>query len=1127
MDDFDDYEVDERDIEAYEDAYAREQDEMAAMAMLAEEELAAGGQVNAGALQTPPRSAAHEGGAAAAAAYDANGAGAGAGAANAEDGAAASLAAAEAAEAELAAAVRQAFGADGGARGAAAVPMPWERKKAAPVVELTAEERAKMIARNLVKLPMRSDSSSTVPSVGGVLHQRSLTLPAQPSDDFLLSRPPQGHSDECVEITLGNSGRFYLRVDSAAIPGSAPVSHAQRQEAEAAAEAAEAATSSSRAASNRSKNLLAVPISELMAQVGLAALDQTMAAARAVLEGHGDPAAAAGAGAGVATATGAAELHSRAMDDDDEAEASKATKGAAAAVDAEEEEAAAAAAAAKAAGDAAAAANAALWVDKYAPHVFRDLMSADDINRKVVRWIKLWDARVFGGRSSSGTPGGSNSSSSTPMAKSMTPGPSSNSGSSSQREGMSAGLAGLASRGKKPGSKGGRPSSGHGHDSDADDLMDDSAGPANTTTSSTPAAATAATPGSSRGGRGGRGGWRGGRGGGGGYSGGRGGDGGDGGAPRDPLYAEFGYGWNPYAKVLLFTGPPGMGKTTLAHIAARHAGYRAVEINASDDRSGKTVRERLSAAQAMQAVFADRKPALVVLDEIDGMDGGEKGGITELVKMIKATPSLAPSRFDGDVGGAGAGGAGGSHSKNGGGDADGDDDGSDREGGSSSSGKKRQQLSGQKRKRGARDGPGDADGSGGGGGGSGKEEVQALTRPLICICNDQYAPVLRDLRQLVQVVQFGRTPQDKLVRRLREICSKEGLQVTTEALTALADLTDCDVRSCLNTLQFMRAQAGDRRGGKGGGDAALRSHRIGVEAVLRAAVGAKDQTKALHDVWSAVFSKPDLRIRNAKATIDHDSSSIMGGGQQGAVHASRAAYLQRLQADVGSHAAGEPHLLLAGLHENLINARIADPTLYHTIASLEWLCWAEDLVHRAQSHQAHALLKFIPSAAVAVHLHLASDLKAKIAWPRTDTGLRSTQEARRNVLRSFMAGRAAALASAGAAGGAGCLDARIAVLDLVSPLLSITAPSLRPVTFGLFNSKEKKDAEDLVNVSVYVVVGLCCLLLLRAHTQVFLPSLVQVLLSNGLTFAPAYDANASQKPAYFLRQDETRYALQP
>lgn len=33
-------------------------------------------------------------------------------------------------------------------------------------------------------------------------------------------------------------------------------------------------------------------------------------------------------------------------------------------------------------------------------------------------------------------------------------------------------------------------------------------------------------------------------------------------------------------QVALLSGPPGLGKTTLAHIIAKHAGYNVVEMNA-------------------------------------------------------------------------------------------------------------------------------------------------------------------------------------------------------------------------------------------------------------------------------------------------------------------------------------------------------------------------------------------------------------------------------------------------------------------------------------------------------------------------------------------------------------------
>ncbi|NWX23294.1 CTF18 protein, partial [Aegotheles bennettii] len=85
------------------------------------------------------------------------------------------------------------------------------------------------------------------------------------------------------------------------------------------------------------------------------------------------------------------------------------------------------------------------------------------------------------------------------------------------------------------------------------------------------------------------------------------------------LEAELDQYKRPKYKVALLCGPPGLGKTTLAHVIARHAGYNAVEMNASDDRSPEVFRTRIEAATQMRSVLgANEKPNCLIIDEIDG-----------------------------------------------------------------------------------------------------------------------------------------------------------------------------------------------------------------------------------------------------------------------------------------------------------------------------------------------------------------------------------------------------------------------------------------------------------------------------------------------------------------------------
>lgn len=88
----------------------------------------------------------------------------------------------------------------------------------------------------------------------------------------------------------------------------------------------------------------------------------------------------------------------------------------------------------------------------------------------------------------------------------------------------------------------------------------------------------------------------------------------------------------PMQKVALLCGPPGLGKTTLAHTIATHAGYQVREVNASDDRSPDAFQKALENGTQMKSLLNnDKRPNCIILDEIDG---APKQSIDFLIRFI-------------------------------------------------------------------------------------------------------------------------------------------------------------------------------------------------------------------------------------------------------------------------------------------------------------------------------------------------------------------------------------------------------------------------------------------------------------------------------------------------------------
>ena len=102
-----------------------------------------------------------------------------------------------------------------------------------------------------------------------------------------------------------------------------------------------------------------------------------------------------------------------------------------------------------------------------------------------------------------------------------------------------------------------------------------------------------------------------------------------------------------FFKAALLSGPPGVGKTTTAHLVSKELDFDVVEMNASDTRSKKlmaeTFAEMLSNKSLSSFVNSQKsgesgvtKRHVLLMDEVDGMAGNEdRGGVAELILLIK------------------------------------------------------------------------------------------------------------------------------------------------------------------------------------------------------------------------------------------------------------------------------------------------------------------------------------------------------------------------------------------------------------------------------------------------------------------------------------------------------------
>ncbi|KAF9484666.1 P-loop containing nucleoside triphosphate hydrolase protein [Pholiota conissans] len=417
----------------------------------------------------------------------------------------------------------------------------------------------------------------------------------------------------------------------------------------------------------------------------------------------------------------------------------------------------------------------------------------------------------------------------------------------------------------------------------------------------------------------------------------------------------------PKEKILLLSGPPGLGKTTLAHVVAQQAGYEVMEINASDARTGSIIDDRIRPALESGSAIGSTKPVLLVIDEVDGATGAGDSSSTFVHKLVQLI--LAKPRRKGRS----------THNKG--------------------------------------------------------HNARPLLRPIICICNDHNASSLAKLRPHTYQIRFNRPADIHLVKRLKDICTIEGMKADARALSTLVGAARGDLRGCLNALQFVKTRGKDV-----------------TELVIRkATAGMKETDSTVTSVLNNLFSPLSKKRVREMGLTDEDEARYVG----------------RLSHEVGG--AGRDTAIASGCFGHYATMRRHDANLSRHEKGIEWLTTFDQFSSAMYSDGDFALIQYLPYTVVPFYPLFHERSGEKVERNQADwehmTVTRSNEEILKSLSRCL---RNATIRHGGDF--RHLLSHPILQTEFAPYINRIISPPLRPVNSQVIRPQEKALMNRLVDI---------------------------------------------------------------
>ncbi|PYH48787.1 putative sister chromatid cohesion factor (Chl12) [Aspergillus saccharolyticus JOP 1030-1] len=533
--------------------------------------------------------------------------------------------------------------------------------------------------------------------------------------------------------------------------------------------------------------------------------------------------------------------------------------------------------------------------------------------------------------------------------------------------------------------------------------------------------------------------------------------------PKKPMQSDKDEEELAHRKVLLLCGPPGLGKTTLAHVCARQAGYEVLEINASDDRSRDVVKGRIRDSLGTENVKGmnvevgeDRvrkagRPVCVVVDEVDGVvsgsgGSGEGGFMKALIDLVMLDQKNSARKAE----------------KN------------------STTGKKK------------------------------KGDNFRFLRPLILVCNDVYHPSLRPLRtaSIAEIIHVRQAPLENVVARMKRVFSIEGIPADNDGVRRLCEASWGIAR---------RKQMGVKSSGTAEGD--IRSVLVAAEWVAHKLRSESPSTLRLTRSWL------EQKVLSDKTGGGSFFKGLNRGGLRDLVERVFTEGAGFADAPVGADSFRDPYddsakvpvgvadlrkrhainrlremVDASGEHDRCVSECFStyplqtyqdDTFLSKPNTAYEWLHFHDTISSKIFTHQDWELSAYLSQSVVAFHhLFASTHGKAKapstnadkddptgaeeehpFSGPRADFAAYEAQKQNRALLTEFQASFSAPLSRLFG-------STESLVLDLIPNLIRMLSPDVKPVVVRgsgeqrSIASVRKESERLLVQAAVRVMTGL-------------------------------------------------------